>query len=198
MKLIPINDYGFLITRELAPYLMLAADRAGKLGPPAKIQAALSDGSFETLAASGAFDKDSLKNPENLDCLACLEYMEYLDYGSPMMAKENLELAFKDCRIAAISEFDGTVRTVPTPDDCPSKPAEPLIDIEWDAGDEPLVYLPVKNRPGLYSCYQFPANIIKEIRDELTRMNVGLPERFMNSNLPILQHIVHICGTTRV
>ena len=29
-------------------------------------------------------------------------------------------------------------------------------------------------------------------------MNVGLPERFMNSNLPILQHIVHICGTTRV
>ena len=36
MKLIPINDYGFLITRELAPYLMLAADRAGKLGPDRK------------------------------------------------------------------------------------------------------------------------------------------------------------------
>ena len=173
MQTVPIRDYGFLITEELAPYFMLAADR--KLGePPDEITDALRDGTFDEKAAACELGED---------------------YQNPMAAKEGLETAYGDCRLSFVSEFEGSAETMDDADGKPQIPESAKIEYSYDCGE--IVYLPLLKEPRMYGrAYADKAEVVEEIKAELAKLGVALPAAFDDAE--IAKHVVTVSGTTCV
>ncbi len=180
MLTVPVHDYGFMVTPELAPYFMLAAERMAGNPIPDAIQDMLLDGTFDQKAAE-------------LD-----RVLEDEDYLNPMVVKEALDVADMHSSMAYVSDFCGDVDTIEVPDpDTPgqTKPVENPIEMNCD-GDI-VVYQPLTYGPSLFHTqYADPEAIVAEVKAFLDRIQVRLPAGFDDSE--ILRHVVRIYGTTSV
>lgn len=186
MQIVPVHDYGLLLTQDMAPYFILAAGK--KTGHvPTGLASAMDDGTFKTRAF--------WKNP------GCV--FEDKTLYSVWRAKEDVEDAFgKDApSIESVASFEGEAETLPDKDTPVDQEGMYVIEdaVELSFGNrlsgEDIVYMPLDSAPSFYvAAYAKKQDMVKEITDKLAAIGVELPD----AERLVAKYLVEISGTVCV
>lgn len=186
MQIIPVQDYGLLLTPEIAPYFILAAGK--KTGHvPDELLAAEKDGTLAT--------KATWKAPR------CV--FEDTTLYDAWRAKEAIEDAFGEGAptLCLVSDFEGTAATIPDKNAPLDETGAPAVEngVEYDYGDrhggQEIGYMPLDRAPSMYeAAYEDKAAMVRETMDKLAAINVELP----GGETTVARHLVAISGTTCV